>query len=195
MSTATSDFNHGARCQHSRGARRWRPSGQNPIKCVVNDYYSPHRREALFLRQDAADSVAMNIERYIFVWIFMGHTHTHTQSNAACHIVFDALSAGESRRLLRCPPGSGEQSGLSHSLSSQDPWASAHSAANCSLAPRLFCWANYEYSSRHESNSVRHATVRPHSVSSAVCSVWGEKLTKSSPSLSFVIRLGDKIWL
>lgn len=56
--------------------------------------------------------------RRFWVFFFVG---THARTHSACHIVFDALSAGESRRLLRGPPGSGEQSGLSHSLSTQEP--------------------------------------------------------------------------
>lgn len=106
---------------------------------------------------------------------------------SSCQIVFDALCVGESRRLLRCPPGSGEQSGfgISHSLNSQGLWPSADSAANSSLIPSPLLFGQLWIFERRESNSVRHATVQPHSVSAVVWTTcWGD-LARTSPLFSF----------
>lgn len=106
---------------------------------------------------------------------------------SSCQIVFDALCVGESRRLLRCPPGSGEQSGfgISHSLNSQGLWPSADSAANSSLIPSPLLFGQLWIFERRESNSVRHATVQPHSVSAVVWTTWRGDLARTSPLFFF----------
>lgn len=96
MSTATSDFNQPARCQHSRGARRWRPSGLNPVKCVINNYYSLHRGEALF---SASGRSRFHCNEYIefyffFFFQYVGHVHTHARTDARAHT--------HTRRLSHC---------------------------------------------------------------------------------------------
>lgn len=120
----------------------------------------------------------------------MGHTRTHTHARALLVTLFLTPSlrvrAGGSCAALQAQASSPAFHTRSAVKTRERPHTPRPTAPS---HPRLFCWANYEYSSRHESNAVRHATVRPHSVSSAVCSVWGETLTKTSPSLSFVIRL------
>lgn len=92
-------------------------------------------------------------------------------------------------RLLRCPPGAGEQSGfgISHSLSSQGLWPSADSAANCSLTPSPLLFCQLWIFSCYESNSVRHAAVQPDSVSGVVCSVRGKNLARTWPFSSSTI--------
>lgn len=100
----------------------------------------------------------------------------------SCHICFWCLRwARAARLLLRRPPGAAGRSGLaiSHSLSSQGLWASTDFTGNCSprpVAPLLF--GQLWIFSCYESNSVRHTTVRPDSVSAVVCGIWVEDLSR-----------------
>lgn len=116
----------------------------------------------------------------------------------SCQIVFDAPLCGwEPARLLRCPPGAGEQSGfgISHSLSSQGLWPSAVSTANCSLTyPRPCCLANYEYSAAVK------VILSDMQLSSRIVSAvlfgafWREDLTRTWPFYSFTSRFAHVWW-
>lgn len=101
----------------------------------------------------------------------------------SCQIVFDALSVGESRPAPSLPSRRREQSGfgISHSLSSQGLWPSADFTTNCSLIPWPLLLGQLWIFSCYESNSVRHATVQPDSVSGIVCSIWREALSRTWP--------------
>lgn len=155
------------------------------------------RKQLLFSAQvNPEDAFAAQCSR---LWCFNNHERPAEARRcffgmkSSCQIAFDALSVGESRRLLRCPPGSGEQSGfgISHSLNSQGLWPSADSTANCSLIPSPLLFGQLWIFDCYESNSVRHATVQPHSVSGAVCRMWRETLTRTSPFFSSTIRFDD----
>lgn len=154
-----------------------------------NSYYSLHKltQKTLLLHSAAGFDVS------IITSVQQKPEDVFFGMKSSCQIVFDALSVGESRRLLRCPPGSGEQSGfgISHSLNSQGLWPSADSTANCSLIPSPLLFGQLWIFDCYESNSVRHATVQPHSVSGAVCRMWRETLTRTSPFFSSTIRFDD----
>ena len=199
MSTATLDFNQPAQCQHSWGMRRCKKNyaaWQNASKMSESSYYSLHNLfHKMFVFQrglrccDNHECPALHQKPGdVFGWSLVRLFLTPSL----------LVRAG---RLLRCPPGAGEQSGfgISHSLSSQGLWPSADSTANCSLIPSPLLFGQLWIFSCSESNSVRHATVQPDSVSRAVCSVWRENLTRTRPFISFTIRFfyiyGDKNWL